>query len=70
MVRMGRGETMSPGVLTWAMDQVAERYAQQDGQTLQAAGTAGSHCMQLLSGACSVHPFSTPWCGPRFRLCL
>ncbi|KAA6418527.1 MAG: hypothetical protein FRX49_11473 [Trebouxia sp. A1-2] len=37
MVRMGRGETMSPGVLTWAMDQVAERYAQQDGQTLQAA---------------------------------
>ncbi|KAL0017843.1 hypothetical protein WJX77_008034 [Trebouxia sp. C0004] len=37
MVRMGRGETMSPGLLTWAMDQVAERYAQQDGQTLQAA---------------------------------
>ncbi|KAL0045065.1 hypothetical protein WJX82_006977 [Trebouxia sp. C0006] len=37
MVRMGRGETMSPGVLTWAMDQVAERYAHQDGQTLQAA---------------------------------
>ena len=38
MVRMGRGETMSPGVLPWHMDAVAERYAQQDGQTLQAAG--------------------------------
>ncbi len=53
MVRMGRGETMSPGVLTWAMDQVAERYAHQDGQTLQAAGIAGFHRMQLLSDACS-----------------
>ncbi len=61
MVRMGRGETMSPGVLTWAMDQVAERYAQQDGQTLQAAGIAGCHGMQLLSDACSVHAFSISW---------
>ena len=38
MVRMGREETMSPGIVMWAMDQVAERYAQRDGQTLQAAG--------------------------------
>ena len=39
MVRMGRGETMSPAALPWHMDAVAEWYAQQDGQTLQAAGT-------------------------------
>ena len=70
MVRMGRGETMSPGVLTWAMDQVAERYAQQDGQTLQAAGVAASHGMHLLSHACSVHAFTIAWCGATFRLCL
>lgn len=38
MVRMGRGETMSPVVLPWHMDAVAEGYAQQDGHTLQAAG--------------------------------
>ena len=38
MVRMGRDETMSPGTVMWAMDQVADRYAQKDGQTLQAAG--------------------------------
>ena len=50
MVRMGRGETMSPGVLTWAMDQVAERYAQQDGQTLQAAGVL----LLLLACTCSL----------------
>lgn len=37
MVRMGRGETMSPGVLPWHMDAVAERFVRQDGQTLQAA---------------------------------
>ena len=42
MVRMGRGETMSPGVLPWHMDAVAERYARQDGQTLQAAGQVAS----------------------------
>ena len=45
MVRMGRGETMSPTVLPWHMDAVAERYAQQDGQTLQAAGE-GCRLMQ------------------------
>ena len=47
MVRMGRGETMSPGVLTWAMDSVAERYAQQDGQTLQAAGDHPHHVYNI-----------------------
>ena len=35
---MGRDETMSPGIVMWAMDQVADRYAQKDGQTLKAAG--------------------------------
>ena len=50
MVRMGRGETMSPGVLPWHMDAVAERYAQQDGQTLQAAGQAcSSSCHHVTS---------------------
>ena len=48
MVRMGRGETMSPGVLTWGMDQVAEHYAQQDRQTLQAAGACQLCCPHLL----------------------
>ncbi len=79
MVRMGRGETMSPGVLTWAMDQVAERYAQQDGQTLQSAGIAGPmacSCSVMLAqnlvnpSSSAVHAFSTAWCRPRFRLCL
>lgn len=50
MVRMGRGETMSPGVLTWAMDSVAERYAEQDGRTLQAAGDHPHHVYNIHCG--------------------
>ena len=38
MVRMGRGETTTPAVLPWHMDAVAERYAEQDSNTLKAAG--------------------------------
>lgn len=60
MVRMGRGETMSPGVLPWHMDAVAERYAQQDGQTLQAAGhLLAPICLLLTAGAAAITPAAT-----------
>lgn len=52
MVRMGRGETTTPAVLPWHMDAVAERYAEQDSNTLKAAGKLA--CPLFIDKAISV----------------